>query len=258
MSTTTQTRINNDGNQAQTLGLSEAQRLTGTFHAPARTFTDIKRVSRWWVPFLALCISGYVVLFVVDSKIGFDTVTQNAVKTKPRDLARIESLPADQQPAAWATATKITKVISYSLPILFLLSGLACSLALWMVFHFGLDGNVSFGKMFSILVYAWLAPELVRAFLVVVTLLAGANPEAFDLRNPVGTNPGYYMDFAHTPAFIYSALSQIDMLTIWSVFLIGVGVSAVGKVKRSKAIATAFVCWIVWIVVSAGWAAAFS
>ena len=40
-----------------TPGLSQAQRLTCTFTAPSKTFTDIKQGHRsWWLPFLIMCI----------------------------------------------------------------------------------------------------------------------------------------------------------------------------------------------------------
>ena len=37
--------------------LSETQRIVNTFIAPSRTFSDLRRNSRWWAPWIVLAIS---------------------------------------------------------------------------------------------------------------------------------------------------------------------------------------------------------
>ena len=64
--------------------LSESSRIINTFIAPSQTFTDLKRKSSWWVPYLLLAIMTVVVAFAASQKVGWEQLNENQLKLNPK------------------------------------------------------------------------------------------------------------------------------------------------------------------------------
>ena len=104
--------------------LSEPQRIINTYVAPTKTFTDIRRNARWWAPWLLGAIIGYLLVFAVGTKVGWEQVNENQIKMNPRQEARMEQI-RHQNPEQYTRQLQIsvafTKGISYAIPIISLL-----------------------------------------------------------------------------------------------------------------------------------------
>src|SRR5262245_49140792 len=94
-------------------GLSEAQRLVNTFIAPSKTFDDIRRNARWWVPFVLLSVSAIAFFVMIDKKVGFDEVA----RTMLANNKGIQQLSPDQQELAISRTAKGLKIGEYVAPI---------------------------------------------------------------------------------------------------------------------------------------------
>jgi hypothetical protein len=101
--------------------LSEGQRLTDTFFAPSKTFTDLRRNASWWAPFLIIAIVSLMFVYVVDQKVGFRKVAENQIQSQPKQADRIERLPADQRQKVMQQQVTYTRIISYAFFVLILL-----------------------------------------------------------------------------------------------------------------------------------------
>ena len=55
-----------------------------------------------------------------------------------------------------------------------------------------------------------------------------------------------------------SLATSLDVITIWSLILTGIGISIVAGVKRTSGYIAVFGWWILIVLIGAGWAAAFS
>lgn len=77
--------------------LSEGQRLLDVFIAPSKTFTDLRRSAMWWAPFLIIAIVGFLFVYTIDQKVGFQKVVDNQLQMQPKASERIESLPAEKR-----------------------------------------------------------------------------------------------------------------------------------------------------------------
>lgn len=93
---------------------------------------------------------------------------------------------------------------------------------------------------------------MIGAILGIISLFAGVNPEGFDANNPIGTNLGYYLDPETTGKFLRGMASSLDIISIWTIILVGIGFASTSKVKRSTAIAIVAVWYLLFKLVTSG------
>lgn len=227
--------------------LSEGARIVNTFVAPSKTFTDLRRNAAWWAPWILISVFSILFMYAVGNKVTFEQVTKNAIAHSSR-ADQFDKLPAAQQASQIALQSKIIAGFGYGVPLLLLLYCLIATVVLWATFKFAAAAETSFGQAYAITMYAWL-PGILAGILGTISLFAGANPEGFDINNPVGTNLGYYLDPDTTGKFVRGMASSLDILTIWSLLLIGIGYSSTSKVKRSTAIAIVVAWYLVYKVI---------
>jgi hypothetical protein len=235
--------------------LSALERVTCAFSAPSKTFQDIKQGNRsWWLPFLIFAITGYILFAAVSMKIGMQQVVDNQTHLNPKQEEKMAQMPPDQR----ATAAKITLAVTEGIFIanpLFVLGGIALlSLGLWGTINFGFGGKATYGSIFSMWFYAGL-PGIIKPLLGTIVIFAGATPETFNIKNYAPTNVAAFLNPTETNAALYSLASSLDIITIWTLVLLGIGAATVAGVKRSSGYIAVFGWWVIFIVIGAGFAA---
>jgi hypothetical protein len=237
-------------------GLSQTQRVLYTFSSPSKTFTDILRNTSWWLPFVLGLIVTYGFVFAMQSRVGWEKLTESGMKQNPKAAERMANMPADQRAQAMQFSVMITKVITYSVPAIGLLFTAIFSLGIWATINFGFGGKSTFGQIFAVWMYGSL-PLVIRSLLATITLFAGVDPDSFNVQNPVGTNIGYYLS-QETPKWLMTLATSIDVFWIWSFVLVGIGTAIVAKVKRSAGLTAIFGWWLLILLIRVGIAAATS
>jgi len=238
--------------------LSQAARIVNTFIAPSKTFTDLRYHARWSsfvTPWIVIATFSVLFFVSVGKQVGFEQVAKNAIARSSR-ADQFDKLPADQQARSLGIQTTILRVATYGSPLFVLFYALMATLALWLTFKLAFEAETSFGQAYAITMFS-LLPGIIGGILGTIALFAGVNPEGFDIRNPVGTNLAYYLDPETTGKFVRAMASSLDILSIWTIVLIGIGYACTSKVKRSTAIITVTVWFLVFKLVSSGFAAAF-
>ncbi|MGA7381047.1 MAG: YIP1 family protein [Terriglobales bacterium] len=230
--------------------LSEGARLVDTFIAPSKTFTDLRRSASWWAPFLLLSIVSVAFFYVVDQKIGFRKVVDNQIQASPKATRQMEQLPPDQRSQAIARQALGVRYFCYGYPGVILLWNLIIAAILLASFKFGASAAVKFKTSYAIVMYASL-PLLLKTILATVSIMAGADPDSFNLQNPAATNPGYFLSPGNSP-FLYSVATALDIFMIWTLILTAIGFACVSKVKRSTAMTTVFGWYIFFTIGAAG------
>jgi hypothetical protein len=236
--------------------LSEPQRLLDTFIAPSKTFTDLRRSAMWWAPFLLIAIGSFWFIYVVDQKVGFEKVVDYAIQSQPKQAERLEGLPADQREKAIRQQVSITRYISYSVPAIALIIYAVFAGVLFASFKFGANADIKFKTLFALIVYTRL-PELLRAVLASASILAGVSADSFNIENPIATNPGYFIDLSGSHV-LRALLTPLDVITIWTLVLVAIGVTCISNVKRSTAFAVVFGWFVLVTLIRVGFAAATS
>src|ERR1035438_2298528 len=215
----------------QPASLSQAQRLIDTFIAPSKTFTDLRRSASWWAPFLIIAIVSFLFIYVVDQKVGFRKVAENQLQLQPKAAEQMENMPPAQRDKVMQQRVDLTKIISYAVPAIALIIYAILAAVLFATLKFGASADVKYKTMFALIVYTRL-PELLRALLTILSLVGGVSGDAFNIENPVATNPGYFIDPSGS-AVLRALLTPLDVITIWSLVLIAIGIPRISNVKRS-------------------------
>ena len=236
--------------------LSEGQRLLDVFIAPSKTFTDLRRNASWWAPFLIIVIVSVLFSYVVDQKVGFRKIVDNQIQLRPKAAERLEQMPADQREKTLARQVSITKGVTYVIPLIGLVVYAIFAAVLLGTVKVVTSAEVGFGALFALIVYSRL-PEVVKALLTILSLVAGVSSDAFDIKNPVATNAAYFLDPAVSPV-LRALLSSLDVITIWTLVLVAIGVACVANIKRSTGFAIVFGWFGVIVLFQVGIAAIFS
>jgi hypothetical protein len=237
-------------------GLTQAQRVIYTFTAPSKTFTDIKRSTSWWVPFVLSIVFSYAFFFTVQAKVGWEQVAENSIRQNPKQAEQMDKLPADQRANQMKITVIVTKVIFAAIPIFALIATAVIAGVLLATINFGFGGKATFWETFAVSWYAGL-PGLIKVILGIAALLAGLAPESFNSRNFSGTNIGYYLP-PETSKPLLALATSLDVVTIWTLALSAIGLSIVAGTKRGSGYIAVFGWWILIVLIGAGWAAAFS
>jgi hypothetical protein len=234
--------------------LSQVERVVDTFIAPTKTFQDILRDPSWWMPWLLGVVLTLGFGLAVQQKIGWDKTYNNILLQSPQSQQdRLAQLPPAEQARQKAIGASFVKYIFWTTPILGLLFAAIATLVLTGTLNFVLGGHAKFGQMFAVWMYAAL-PFTIQAVLVIVTIYAGLDADAFNLKNPVGTNIGYFLP-QDSPKWLLAFGTAMDILTIWVLILLTIGSAIVAKMKRSTAAVAVFGWWILITlvkVISAG------
>jgi len=219
-------------------GLFEPERLVNTFIAPAKTMADIQRNASWWAPFVVIAIFTLFYVFMLGSKIGWQQIVENEIQKNAKAMEQIDKMPPEQREKMLDLQVTITKYASYASPVFALVSYAIIALVLMAVFNFGFGAQLKFPQCMAITVYSALV-NVVSILLGVITFFAGLDPERFNVRNPVATNPAYFMNpMQHK--FLYGVVSAFDIVVLWYIFVMSVGISRNSKVKTGVAFATIF------------------
>ncbi|MFZ0745926.1 MAG: YIP1 family protein [Terracidiphilus sp.] len=237
-------------------GLSQWQRVTNIFSAPSKTFEDIKRGNRsWWLPFLIMILVGYIFFAAITLKIGWGQVAENAIHLNPKAEERMSQAP----PAQRDMTMKITQ---YSMeggfaasPLIVLAVVALGSLGLWGTINFGFGGKAKYGSIFAVWMFASL-PAIIKSLLGTIVIFAGVAPDSFNMKNFAPTNLGAFLNPVDTNAALYSLATSLDVITIWTLVLLGIGTAAVAGVKRTSGYIAVFGWWALFVLIGVGWAAA--
>jgi hypothetical protein len=236
-------------------GLTQWQRVANTFTAPSKTFDDIKRGNKsWWLPFVITVLATYVLFAAITFQVGWGQVAENSIHLNPKTEEKLAQLTPDQH----ATAMKYTQ---YSIegsfaasPLLILATVALGSLIMLGTINFGFGGKAKFGAIFTVWIYASL-PGLFKALLGSLVLYTGAAPESFNIGNFAPTNVGAFLNPLETNKALYTLATSLDVISIWSMAILAIGLATVAGVRRSSGYIAVFGWWALVILISVGYAA---
>lgn len=237
-------------------GMSQLQRVTSTFSAPSKTFEDIKRGNKsWWMPWLILAIVGYLFFAAVAFKVGMQTVVDNQMKMmSEKQQEQMAKAPPEARAMTEKISLYVTEGVFAAGPFIVLIAAAIVSLVLWGTINFVFGGKATFGGIFAVWFFANL-PSIFKALLGAIVLFAGGAPETFNIKNYAPTNVAAFLPVMETNKAIYALASSLDIMTIWTLVLMGMGIAIVAGVKRGSGYIAVFGWWVIVVLIGVGYAA---
>jgi hypothetical protein len=237
------------------VGLSQWQRVTNTFTAPSKTFEDIKRGNKsWWLPFVILALVGYILFAAVYFKIGMQQTVDNQIQLNPKQAEAMAQAPPAQRETTEKISLYVTEGVFIAGPVLVLVIAAVISLVLWGTINFVFGGKAKYGSVFAVWFFASL-PGIVKVLLGTIVIFAGATPDSFNIKNYAPTNPGAFLNPLETNKALYSLATSLDVVTIWTLVLLGIGIATVAGVKRSSGYIAVFGWWAIVVLIGVAVAA---
>lgn len=237
------------------LGLSQVGRVVDTFVAPASTFTDILRSASWWLPFVLILIVSTLSTYSIDRHVGFSRVAENTVQSSPKQVEQMSDMTPQERASNMDKRALGTRYFSYAFPLLLLIFLAIYAGIMLGIFNFGLGARMTYGQAMAVTMYASL-PYLLISLLTILTVSFGNNAETFNIQNPVGTNPAYFLSDA--APWLKTLLTQFDLVRLWSLVLTVVGFKIVARRSTGQAAAVVVGWWLLVLLVSVAATAAFS
>jgi Yip1 domain len=222
--------------------MNEAARLVGVFFSPGKTFADIARKPRWWIPVILIAILGTVYLNVFTQRVGWESVIRPAIENN----ANTQSMTTQQREQLIQTSARLSQYLGYggsAVGTLFYV--FIAAVLLMFLFDTIMGAGIGLKRMMGIVAYGFLPLFIQTALSMVVLFLK--DPEDFNLRNPLMFNVGAYLS-PEAPAALRALGSSIDLFSLWIIVLLAIGVSTAGRrISFGKALAGIAIPWAIFV-----------
>ena len=233
--------------------LSEVGRITDVFLDPKKAFADIAAKPSWILPVVLVILISLVGVYFYSTRVGWERAIRQNIETS----SRTANMTADQREAAIQMQVKFAPLayvfVVLGPPLVAVIVGAVILLMCKMG-----GASLTFKQTFAISAWAALTTAIQGILTIVVLFLK--NPDEYNTMNPLAFNLGAFMEPPPSSSrFIYSLATSIDLFTIWKVLLIAVGISvAARKLTFSKAVILVAAPWLIWVLLSSGFAGMFS
>jgi hypothetical protein len=209
--------------------------LFEVFWAPSKVFQREEELPNPWIPFAFVILVFFLYLLVTQFTLG------QVIAEKARE--QIEQLPPNQREAALKALES---------PVLvYLQIGIRVFLAIFKMFVLAIiyyvtlpliGGTITFISSLTAVVYA----NVISLLAIIVKL-----PISIATKNlSVQTSFALFLQGVPEKSFLYVVAKQLDFFTLWSLVVLGIGLSHLGKVDKKRAIFFVYALWLVWVLLN--------
>ncbi len=234
--------------------ISALGRVTGVLFNPAETFADIVRKPTVLLPIIIMAVLGLGVAYMMNQRIDWYAYIRHQIEMSPRAA----NMSADQINQAARMQSGFSPPFAYVIGVL---GGLVFPLVMGLVYwgSFSLFGGISlrFKQAWAIATHASLT-SLVSTPVLLLVLFLKERGDVTPENMLVSSAGGFLSDDA--PRWLASIAGSFELFWFWTMFLLAVGFAAINpkKLSTGKALGIIIGVWLVWVLIKAGLAAAFS
>jgi hypothetical protein len=212
-------------------------RIIGIITSPRQTFEDIVKNPNWVLPFILVIAVGVLSSYFLKDLI-IDLQLEQMSKNPNVTEQQLEITESMMQ-YSWVFALIFVPIFYVIAAAVLLFTG-----------NVILGGESKFKTIFSVTCWSGIVSIVTSAISVPLMLSRG------EMVSP--TSLAFLAPSDDKTTFLYSFLSSIDLLTIWYVAVMGIGVAAAYKFTNQKGIMVTGIWWLIIVLVGAGWTAMFS
>lgn len=228
---------------------SSLARVAGVLFSPATVFEALRQRPTWLVALLVLVVLGTVTGYLIGEKLDWEEVARQQLEQTGRQLSE------DQIEQSIAITEKIGPFTVLAGPLLIgPIAYLVMALAFWAILKM-LGGELSYAASFATSLHG-LMPNAIAALLTMVVVLGRGELDLVEAQTGsiLASNLAVFAPDDAGPVLL-TLLASIDLFSIWTVCLLALGYSIVGKVSKAKAGVVVGLLWIVYILFRTGTAA---
>lgn len=235
--------------------ISVIDAMTGVLSSPGETFEEVKLSTKknyWLLPMLILIVISIASSFLLFN--DDELASQIRDKQKKAMLENMEkkvkdgSMSKEQMNEALEKSEKfmsksgpffyvsITLFPAIGIIIIFLLKGLI----LWggtKIFK----GTASFGNILSVLGLAGIIDSIVTIVNIVLSIVMG---------RLVSVGPALVVTAASVGENMNKFLGHLDVLGIWYIVVVAIGLGKVANISSAKSFSLVFVLWLLYVLVT--------
>lgn len=224
-------------------------RVVGTFFSPVDTFRSIAARPGFLLPIVLWVAASLLITTILLPKIDYDKMIRSSIEKRGQTVPeeRVQQIVAQQKKIAPILYNAIAAVT----PILICL---IVTLVFWAAFKaFGWD--FTFRQGLGVTAHGFL-PGVLGAFILLPVLMQRETVDPQVLGEMLRSNAGFLVDRQSAPV-VHSLLQSIDVFSFWSLILMTIGYSVVGRVSRKAAGGVVVGLWALYVLGKAGIAAVF-
>ena len=221
-------------------------RAIGIITAPRETYTVVAAAPRWLgMAILVILIVGGCQMWFQSTQIGKQATLDESVRriesfgVTVSDQMYEETRKAIMNPPAWRIGLTVASIALGSLLVWAVMAGL-----LFLVFGVFTGGCATFKQLYAVVVHSGVISALGTLFLTPLNYFRESLSSA--------TNLGVFMPFLPESSFLGRLVGMVDLLLVWWVTSLAIGVAVTYKKKTAG---VAIVLFGVYAVIAIGYAA---
>jgi len=230
-----------------TVEMSTTATLTGIFFEPGRVFEALRGRPRFLIAGIILLLLTAGVTATLYKRVDMGEYIREKMEKSPRN-AQMTS----EQKEQGVKFGKIIGAVAFPGSIPFWIAGGA---ALYLLGVMAFGGSISYKKSLAVWVYSSLPPAVLGTLVAILVLFLKA-PDTIDPEHLLVTNPGAFMGTDSSPVLV-AALSQLDLLKFYGLFLAALGLRKVAKISSGSAWGVVLGLYIIKAVLAIASAAIF-
>jgi hypothetical protein len=214
--------------------MAELRRILGVFYAPERTFNGMQERPRPWIPLLIIVLVSLIVFFVKLPMVR-EFVLERAgefMGSEPERAERMRGFAESSGLLIQGIAGTVLLV-----PLWFAVQALVFQVLVPLV-----GGEGKFIRTFTAVAYAGLI-DLLGALVKLVLLFVKGSID-------VHTDLTLFLPMLERNTYLYRFLAKVDLFTIWSLFVVGVGITVLCRSNKRGTLAMVYGLWLVFIVIT--------
>lgn len=208
-------------------------------HQPSQVF-DRRRDGQFGLALLILVVISGLLYFALQN--GIAPVMDAEISRQMAEAARSNPQLTEEQLAG--SRGMMEKFAMFGAIIFLPIGVLIGGLLLWLASKI-VDARIAFAAAMMIVTYS----QVPRIIDLVLTALQGLflAPESITSRYSVTLGPGRFMDPDSNPVLL-AVLGSLDIITIWTLVLVAIGLSVVARVTLKQGAIAAAMVWAVGVL----------
>lgn len=247
-----------EGNEIQsstngTVNPKTAGSYWNIFLEPDKCFEGLNVKPAFLIPLILCIMLSFVNSFVIWSKIDMAQMMREQIESSSVG----DQLEEEQIAEQIRMMTKIGKISALVAPliivplIILLISGLI------MLGVYVTGSETIFKKVLAVATSSIFFYTVLSVILTTTVIMVAADPNTINISNPVFTNPAGLVDLKESRV-LYKFLSHLDVLVLYTIYLIGLGLSkVVTKCSVTKGVMLIGIWYVIYALAQTGISAIF-